>query len=160
MTLKTFIDENGEVRAGHFVRTPYNYDTDEISDETGTYNNEKSITKQEFKDDADINVLVERFEKAGELPPQLTWPDQTEFMETYDYQTAMNVVVKAREAFMELPAKARARFENDPQKFMRFMEDPENQDEAIKLGIATDNRKKETPIETVKKEPEKEAPKE
>ena len=59
---------------------------------------------------------------------------------------------------MQLPAKARARFQNDPQQFMEFMNDEENIAEAIKLGLATKREEPEErileikPPEPVKKE--------
>lgn len=36
---------------------------------------------------------------------------------------------------MDLPAKVRSRFENDPQKFLEFCSDPKNRDEAVSLGL-------------------------
>ena len=42
----------------------------------------------------------------------------------------------ADEMFAELPAKIRGRFENNPQQFLDFCEDPDNEAEAIELGIA------------------------
>lgn len=139
--------ETGEVVTA-FMRTPYNYDTDKISDETGLDSGPESRTQQQFAEEVDINTIVERFRVTGEMPPAMNFPQPQEFAETFDFQTAMNVIRQAQESFMELPAKARARFENNPQKFMEFMNDAENQDEAIKLGLAT--RKPEEPTEPVK----------
>ena len=59
----------------------------------------------------------------------------------------MNVLVEARESFMTLNAKARARFNNDPQQFMEFIHDGENAAEAIKLGLATKRPDPEKPAE-------------
>lgn len=142
--------ETGEMY-GVFMRTAYNYDTNLASDETALICEKETLTQQQFKEESDINTIVEKFMRSGETPPPIEWPDQVEFMETFDYQTAMNVTVKARESFMELPAKARARFENDPQRFMEFMENPDNQDEAIKLGMAV---RRAEPQRTEEKEKE------
>lgn len=141
------ISEDGEIITP-FIRTPFNYNTNRVSDETGLHCTDESKTQQQFKDETDINTIVERFNASGEMPPTGSFPEQEEFIEAFDYQTAMNVLVKARETFMELPAKARARFDNDPQKFMMFMNEADNQDEAIKLGLAI--KRPEPP-----KEPEK-----
>jgi len=139
--------ETGEVVTA-FMRTPYNYDTDKISDETGLDSGPESRTQQQFAEEVDINTIVERFRVTGEMPPAMNFPQPQEFAETFDFQTAMNVIRQAQESFMELPAKARARFDNNPQKFMEFMNDAENQDEAIKLGLAT--KKPEEPTKPVK----------
>ena len=141
--------ETGEV-VTPFIRTPYNYDTDKISNATGTDTGPESKTQQQFKDEVDINTIVERFGVTGEMPPAINFPQTQEFEETFDFQTAMNVIRKAEEEFMQLPAKARARFQNDPQQFMTFMNDEENIAEAIKLGLATERKKPEEPTPEVK----------
>lgn len=140
-----------------FMRTPYNYDVDAVSEETGTDCGPETKTQQQFKDEVDINTIVERFNATGELPPQTAFPSEQDFTETFDFQTSMNTIVKANQSFMELPAKARARFNNDPQKFMEFIHDPENMDEAIKLKLAVRRPEPETkpedkPPEEKKKE--------
>lgn len=119
-----------------FLRTPHNYDTDAVSKESGTDCGPETRTQQQFKDEVDINTIVERFGVTGETPPQMTFPNEQDFTEAFDFQTSMNVIVQAREAFMTLPAKTRARFQNDPQQFMEFVHNNENADEAIKMGLA------------------------
>ena len=52
-----------------------------------------------------------------------------------DFHTAMNLVRKAQEEFVRVPAHVRARFRNDPQEFMNFFENPDNYAEALKLGL-------------------------
>ncbi len=139
--------DTGEI-IGVFCRTPYNYDTDAESNRTGLACEGPSKTQQQFKDEADINVIVERFLKSGEIPQQTPFPQQTEFVESFDFQTSMNVIVQAERSFMELPAKVRARFQNDPQQFMEFMHDPANIDEMVKLNLATTRPKETTPEPT------------
>lgn len=139
-------EDTGEIMPA-FMRTPYNFDTDANSDQTGLACHDKHRTDQQFKDDADINVIVERFGVTGERPPTMQWPEEAEFMETFDFQTSMNVIRKAQEAFGELPAKVRARFDNDPQKYMQFFNDPENAHEAVRLGIATKREEPPKPAE-------------
>lgn len=146
--------ETGEVITP-FIRTPYNYDTNQVSDATGTDTGTDSKTQQQFKDEVDINTIVERFGVTGEMPPPINFPQVQEFEETFDFQTSMNVIRQAQESFMTLPAKARARFDNNPQKFMEFMNEEDNAAEAVKLGLAI---KREIPVEP--KPENKEKPKE
>ena len=47
----------------------------------------------------------------------------------------MNVVRAADENFMRLDARVRSRFNNSPQKFLEFFADPENREEAVRLGL-------------------------
>lgn len=153
--MKLKIDENGVIQPESvFLRTPYNYDTDQASNETGLKCEGPGKAQQQFKEECDINTIVDRFLAAGEMPQSIPFPNQDEFMETFDFQTSMNVLRKAEESFMEIPAKTRARFDNNPQKFMEFMHNPENALEWERLKLATIR------VEHPKQEAPKEEPKE
>ena len=123
------------MRKPPFVRNPYNYDVDQISDETGLLCLDPSLAQQHQKDDADINVIVERFGLTGQLPNAITPPQYGDFSQVTDYHSAMNAVIAAQENFMELPAKLRARFDNDPSKLIDFVSNGDNREEAVSLGI-------------------------
>jgi phage internal scaffolding protein len=137
-------NDTGEVITP-FVRTPYNYNAKKVSTKTGLECKDPTKAQQQFKDEVNINTIVHNFGVTGERPPVMQYPEPQEFIEATDFQTSMNVVVKARESFQTLTSKQRARFNNDPQRFMEFIHNAENQDEAIKLGLATDNRPKNPP---------------
>lgn len=118
-----------------FVRTPYNYDMNKASDEAGLTCPEPTRTQQHFKDECDINTIVKRFGVTGELPIGTRAPRYGDFTGVSDFQTAMNAVARANEAFDALPASWRKRFDHDPQKFLEFCEKEENRDEAVRLGL-------------------------
>lgn len=94
-----------------------------------------SLAQQHFKDETDINVLLERFKVTGQMPQGVRLPSYGDFTGVTDFRSAQEAVLNARNAFMDLPASLRARFENDPQKLMDFLADPANSDEAVKLGL-------------------------
>ncbi len=119
-----------------FLRSLYNYDVDQVSNETGLRCDDPSLTQQQFKEEADINTIVDRFLKSGVLPTAATMPQYVDYEGVFDFQSAMNVVRQADENFMRLDAKVRARFNNSPQAFLEFFANPENVDEAIRLGLA------------------------
>lgn len=96
-----------------------------------------SLTQQNFKDEVDINVLLERFKVTGAIPAGVRLPQYGDFSTVSDYRTALDAVNSARNAFMDLPAKIRDRFSNDPQRYLEFCSDPKNSDELISLGLAT-----------------------
>ena len=130
-------NETGEIVLP-MIRTRYNYDRDAVSRETGLATPEKTRTQQQFAKEVDINTIVERFGLTGQLPQNLKVPVSGDYTDTVnDYQTALNMVIAAEASFMELPAKVRARFNNDPQKLMEFVANKDNLEEARKLGIAT-----------------------
>lgn len=127
--------DTGEIIAP-FFRTGYNYDTDKASRETGiACTEEEGRTQQQFKDECDINVIVERFGLTGQLPENPRVPVSGDFTGIQDFQTAMNMVREAQEAFMEFPAEIRAEFDNDPGKMIAFVENEKNRERALEMGL-------------------------
>jgi len=135
-----------------FLRTPYNYDVDKVSDETGLVCSDPSLAQQNFKDESDINYIVRQFGLTGELPGQAISPQYGDFTGVLDYHSAVNAVLAAQDEFMDLPAQMRARFDNDPAKLIDFLGNQENRDEAIKLGLIAKpiSVPTETPVGEVK----------
>lgn len=87
-----------------------------------------SLTRQEFADEANINVLMARYEATGILPSNvnLEQPRYLDVSEVPDLPQALNLLNEATAAFMRLPATVRREFDNDPVKFIQFAENPEN----------------------------------
>jgi len=119
-----------------FCRSPYNYDMDLASDKAGLKCDDASLTQQQFKEESDINTIVSRFMKSGVLPDSINMPQYMDYEGVFDFQSAMNTVRQADENFMRMDAKVRARFNNSPQEFLEFFGNPENTEEAIRLGLA------------------------
>lgn len=118
-----------------FIRSPYNYDGDIVSFQTGLDCSEAPTrAQQHFRDECDINTLVKQFARTG-VPPAPSAPPMAIFEEAFDFQTAMQAVVDARVAFDALPSDLRYRFHNDPGAFLAFVHDDANRDEALKLGL-------------------------
>lgn len=118
-----------------FLRTPYNYDLDAASNESGLACEEPSLAQQHFKDECDINNILRQFNITGLLPESPLSPRYGDFTGIGDYHTALNRVIAAQEEFEALPAQIRARFENDPAKLIEFLEDDNNRPEAESLGL-------------------------
>ncbi|WNK12819.1 MAG: internal scaffolding protein [Microvirus sp.] len=118
-----------------FLRTEFNYDTNEASQNTALICKDKSLAKQSFRDECDINKIVERFKVTGELPPVIRQPTYGDFVNIVDFQTAMNAMLSAQQSFMQLDAKTRARFNNDPAAFVDFCSDDANRDEIRVMGL-------------------------
>lgn len=102
-----------------------------------------SQTLQSFKDDADINCIIARFENTGVLVDPTVSVSRTPHFGDYSdmpsYQEAQNVIVAANNAFNDLSAKIRERFGNDPAAYFDFVRSlkkgSEDYAEAIRLGI-------------------------
>lgn len=129
-----------------FVRSPYNYDTAQASLESGLKCEDVSRTQQHQKEEADINTIVKRFGLTGELPSSVRVPQSGDFSNISDYHTAMNQVLAADRAFMELPADLRSHFRNSPEEYVEFCLNPENREELKMLGLLKEATVTEPPV--------------
>lgn len=103
----------------------------------GHINNDPSMTFQDFKEECDINSIIENYTRCGAIDAPLKNVTYGDWDSSLTYMDAMNRIVKAREDFDALPAKVRDRFQNDPQNLLEFLSHDENRDEAEKLGLIT-----------------------
>ena len=117
------------------LRSMFNYDSDKVSVETGLVCEDPSLAQQQFKDECDINTILERFNVTGQLPVMPLQPQFGDFSGVTDYQTALNAVLDAQESFDALPARVRERFANDPAAFVDFCLDEANRGEMKALGL-------------------------
>lgn len=92
-------------------------------------------TKQSFKAECDINTIIARFLRTGVMDFAQKHEPRYGDCTGQEFQSAMNTVSRAQSLFLDLPAALRGRFENDPAKFLDFIQDTKNRDEAIELGL-------------------------
>lgn len=132
------------MRKPPFIRTPYNYDTEQASNETAYVERLPSLTIQSQSLDTDINEIVRRVGIGAPMPTNYRLPQYGDYSEIGDFRSAIEAVKNAEMNFMQLPAAIRANFQNDPQAFLDFCVDanPANQEQLIQWGLAT--RRQET----------------
>lgn len=100
------------------------------------YCDDVSLTKQSFKDECDINLIIERARAGMDISHvNARAPVFGDFSNIPSYQESLDFVNKADEMFMALDPKIRERFRNDPGHLLAFLADPANRDEAVRLGI-------------------------
>lgn len=110
----------------------------ETDDVPGLECRDESRTVQSQALDADINTIVKRYKLTGELPnPRPRIPLSQDFREAdkFDLGSALRYVREAEAAFMRYPADVRAKFNNDVAAFCDFVENPENADACVEMGI-------------------------
>lgn len=96
----------------------------------------QTMAKQSFRDETNINIIMAKYQKTGLIEHvQKVQGSYGDFTSVQDYQLSLNQVIEAQEAFDQLPAKIRKRFHNDPSHLMSFLQDKNNLDEAIALGL-------------------------
>lgn len=99
-----------------------------------TVNELPSLTVQSERDDADIQVILARFQVEGTArlnESQAMFADITEFT---DYADAMRNLRVAEHSFMELPSKVREIFNHDVAEWLDASHDPEKRDALIAAG--------------------------
>jgi phage internal scaffolding protein len=117
------------------VKNPITYDRDKNSDSAKLVFTRPSRTKQSFRDECDINNILRQFNVTGELRVGSVQPQYGDFSGITDYQSALNAVMAAQDSFLQLPAKVRAKFDNDPALFVEFASDEANRDEMKAMGL-------------------------
>lgn len=119
----------------------------------------KSLTKQEFMAECDINNIVARHTENGTFQELLMEGtaiasrsgEMVDLTTAPDFEKAQNILANANQAFKELPAKIRERF-GSPQKFLEFIHMKDSEDkiqEGLRLGLWT---KEEAPKPSVEEQ--------
>lgn len=127
------------------IRNPFNYDRRKASIRSGLFCVDPSRARQEFKDECDINVIVQTYGLTGQVPVGAKAPEYQDFAGVMDFQTAVHAVMQAEESFMEMPAAVRREFDNDPQRFLEFCADEKNLPRLREWGLAMPSKGLEAP---------------
>lgn len=112
--------------------------TQVINPKTGKLETPVDRTKQSDLASCDINKIIKSFSMSGQvnhISANALKGMYADLPDELDYQGALNLQIEADKAFMSLPAHVRDRFGSDPAKFLAFMSDPANTEEARKLGL-------------------------
>lgn len=103
----------------------------------------ESKTRQEMKNQTDINVLMKKYGQTGQIHHLAKGiPFYGDVTNITDYKSALDAVNSANDAFKSLPSELRNRFSNDPTNLIDFLNNPSNLEEAQKLGLV----KRPTPV--------------
>lgn len=124
---------------------------------TGELKKPVSRVKQEFREECDINNIIKHYKLTGQIQhinAQAKNGSYEDLPDPIDYQESLNAVAAATSSFATLPAHVRERFSNNPALFLNFMNDANNVDEMVKLGLA--KRRPTPPKETSETPPKAE----
>lgn len=87
-------------------------------------NPDENRTLQAFKDEADINKLMARYQRQGFIPPDTRQAIYADVSDIPDFLEARQRVDLAITAFNALPADVRLECGNDPAVFLQRIQDP------------------------------------
>lgn len=113
----------------------------DIVESKGLDTGSESKVQQNLQSQTDINQVVGRYKKTGLLQSTRNLsmqPQKGPVFGVYpfeDFQDAYNHIQQVKQDFMALPARVRQRFDNNPSNVVRFVDNPANAVEAIKMGL-------------------------
>lgn len=115
---------------------------------------QETKTQQQFRDEADVNIIMKTWRRTGVLPPNTGKGRYGDFDTTLDYQQALTAVQEAQDDFDALGADLRHMLHNDPAELLDFIRDPDNHDQAVALGLINPPADLETPAQPPAETPE------
>lgn len=121
------VNANGELLSDTFVRR----------EPVHAREADDGMTRQEFADECDINVLMATYERNGSIAHfNRMEPQYLDVSAVPDLAEALDYMRAAEAAFMSLPATVRREFDNSAVKFVEYAEDPGNLDRMREWGLA------------------------
>lgn len=108
---------------------------------------EPSMTLQSAAPECDIYNILNQFNTTGIVTHVASGtPQYTDVSEVPDYQAAMEIIMTAEEQFSALPSHVRREFDNDPGKMLEFIQNPNNYERGVELGLFVQNNSLDTNI--------------
>ncbi|QXP08257.1 MAG: internal scaffolding protein [Arizlama microvirus] len=109
------------------------------------------VTEQGHKDECDVNNIIKKYDQTGLITHVANFEASYGDVKSMDFREAMELQLQIRDKFSELPSNIRKEFDNNPEKYLAFLENPKNDAKAIEMGL-----RKETPqYTTINAEPSK-----
>lgn len=107
-----------------------------------------SLTDPQYKDDNNVNYFIKRYHQTGEIPNFKGTLQYGDFTHVGSYQDALNRVIEAKEKFMEFPSRIREQFNNDPNQFFNWVNNPDNNEEIKELFGENSSDSSVPPVES------------
>lgn len=105
-----------------------------------TFDPKEDMCEQAHKEACDIHNIMRKYEKTGIIEHvnkyEGTYMDMAD---APDYHAAQMILADAKSMFETVPSSIRADFDNDPAKFVTFMQNPENRAEIEAYGLSADH---------------------
>lgn len=113
------------------------------------------ITEQSHKDDCDMQIILKRYAQTGVITHNNSLVGEyADYPSDIDFHEAQNIIAEASTMFESVPARIRADFDNDPAKFLAFVQDEANLPKMAEYGLTNPLKDRDTdPVPEPKKEP-------
>lgn len=97
-------------------------------------------TEQALASETDINTIMAKAMRGDHIDFAQKHEPRYGDATGPDFVQAQLIVANANTMFEELPSKIRSKFDHNPAQFLEFVQNPENEDELIKLKLIKDKR--------------------
>ena len=96
----------------------------------------KSLTEQTHLKDVKIQNVLRKAKKQGIVTHVAKYAGTySDMIDAPSFHEAQNAIASATSMFETVPAEIRKHFDNDPSKYLEFMQNPENYDAIEELGF-------------------------
>jgi hypothetical protein len=102
------------------------------------------FTEQHHKRECDVNEIIKKYDKQGIITHVSKFEARFGDMSGADFKSMQDKITGAISMFNELPSGIRNRFDNSPAELLHFMDNPNNRQEAIDLGLIRESWTPET----------------
>jgi phage internal scaffolding protein len=93
------------------------------------------VTEQGHKDECDVNNIIKKYDATGLITHVANFEASYGDVGSLDFREALELQMQISEKFSELPSSIRKTFENSPQKYLEFLENPKNYDQSVEMGL-------------------------
>ena len=93
------------------------------------------LTEQSHRSACDVNLIISKYDKGGLITHINRFEAKFGNFTGVDFKTMQDTISGIHSQFALLPSEIRKRFDNSPEALLTFMQNPENREEAIKLGL-------------------------
>ncbi|AXL14600.1 internal scaffolding protein [Microviridae sp.] len=103
---------------------------------TISFKKHPSMTEQAHKEDVCIQNILRKSRKTGIITHVNQYKGEyLNMIDAPNFQEYQNILAEASSMFESVPSHIRQDFDNDPAKYLAFMQNPENFDEIEKYGL-------------------------
>lgn len=97
---------------------------------------EESMTEQCHADEVKIQNIMKKYRDTGVIEHVNQYQGMySDMINAPDFAEAQMQIAEAKSMFETVPAHIRSDFDNDPQKFIAFMQEPENVEAIQEYGL-------------------------
>ncbi len=95
----------------------------------------ESMTREAFADELDINKIVERYARGGQLPATTADARYGDVADIGDYKSALDFVYASKAQLADLPMVARDQLVADPEAYWLRLDAARDRDALVELGL-------------------------